>query len=88
MTESDGAKLARLGTDATKWAAEFVRALGAQSDQRDALDATPGGLLHGWFCSAIETGRAAGAAEEARTGNYAAGMSAALGADWRDATAS
>jgi hypothetical protein len=64
--ETDWALLDRMGTDATIWAQEFVRA--ATSGPREytqsagdlALDPTPGGFLHVWFCNAIEAGRAAG----------------------------
>lgn len=66
MDETDGAMLARLGTDAAKWADEFTRVLARMlsADPRleldDLLDGAPGGLVHVWFVNAIEAGRAAG----------------------------
>lgn len=73
---SDGELLAEMGTDAAKWAKEFSRSMDAR------LDSTPGERLHAWFCNAIEAGRTAGMAEEARTGAYRKGMEAALGSEW------
>ena len=59
--ETAGALLARLGTDATIWAQEFVlHALIYAESGDDPLDPAPGDFLHGWFANAIETGRDAG----------------------------
>lgn len=61
---SDGELLAKMGLDAENWAVEFH---GVVTDKvldgdlvSDLLDPTPGNLLHGWFCNAIEAGRSAG----------------------------
>lgn len=61
MSESDGEFLARMGTDAEVWAAEFVKVF-----PEAGLDPTPGEGLHGWFCNAIEAGRGEGYAEARR----------------------
>lgn len=53
--ESDGQVLARLGTDADKWAAEFARRFGADH-----------ALMLGWFASAIMAGHDAGRAERGK----------------------
>lgn len=45
----DGELLARMGTDAQKWAQEFVAIHGGDE-----------GLMISWFAGAIEAGRAAG----------------------------
>lgn len=59
--ESDGDLLARIGTDASLWALEFVlHALVYAEGGGDPLDPTPGDFLHGWFANAIEAGRTAG----------------------------
>lgn len=62
--------LEKAGTDAAQWAEAFVKTMRAQPDadvsreKPEALfDPTPGGLLHSWFCNAIERGRSAGYAE-------------------------
>jgi hypothetical protein len=73
--ETDGARLARMGTDGVVWARELAAALNGAgySDGTADIDPTPGGLLHVWVVNAIEAGRSAGysqgaaeAAEHAR----------------------
>jgi hypothetical protein len=73
--ESDGEKLARMGTDGVAWARELAAALNGAgyNDGTADIDPTPGGLLHVWVANAIEAGRSAGysqgaaeAAEHAR----------------------
>ena len=55
--ESDGELLARLGTDATKWAEDFIRSTLTGSDDYEV------GHVIGWFANAIEAGRMAGTSE-------------------------
>lgn len=56
--ETDGAILARMGTDAAAWAREMHDRLMASEEVY--LDPEPGALLHVWLANAIEAGRAAG----------------------------
>ncbi len=60
MSESDGKRLARMGTDAQKWAAEFMKLHGNKfsSDYEDNLGTWD--LMVTWFANAIEVGRSAG----------------------------
>lgn len=64
--ETDGAMLARLGTDGEKWAQEWLRLnpLGLLAANEDDLDA-----MRAWFANAIEAGRSAGYAEGKREDN-------------------
>lgn len=56
--ETDGPILARMGTDALKWAEEFNATVQEHPDiPRDM------GALISWFANAIEAGRAAGRRE-------------------------
>lgn len=63
--ETDGARLARMGTDAAKWAAEWVKVAEDISEHvamrcdtsRKLLDE---GWMITWFANAIEAGRNAG----------------------------
>lgn len=57
--ETDGALLARLGTDAEKWTREFLDRLLTHSQVLDPIDE---GWVLGWFANAIEAGRSAGIA--------------------------
>jgi hypothetical protein len=52
MSESDGATLARMGTDADKWATEFLK-------RNPTYDITHEALL-GWFANAIGAGESLG----------------------------
>ena len=55
MTESDGERLARMGTDARAWAEEFMTMhRGGVATDADLA------LMMSWFAAAIETGRSAG----------------------------
>jgi hypothetical protein len=56
--ESDGAVLARLGTDARKWTDEFIAVMG-RGVANGLLDANWGTIVS-WFANAIEAGRSAG----------------------------
>ena len=59
--ESDGDRLARMGTDATKWADRFVALFqGMMVGRANQVDED---LMIGWFAGAIETGRLAGTSE-------------------------
>ena len=51
--ESDGERLARMGTDAQLWAEEFIKQHGYAPGINEHL-------MFSWFASAIETGRSAG----------------------------
>jgi len=56
MTMTDGELLAEMGTDAQKWAQEFIRRFGG----RERCAFIDEGLMIGWFANAIEAGRDAG----------------------------
>lgn len=62
--DSDGQILARMGTDALKWAEEFTRIRAEVGHEFDE-----GGMI-GWFASAIEVGRAAGRRETCPHGDW------------------
>lgn len=64
--ETAGELLARLGTDAQAWAAEFVRRFAGETVGETAPHAVDEGLMIGWFANAIETGRSAGMASHGR----------------------
>lgn len=63
-SETDGEKLARLGTDAAKWVVEMHRVF----LERDGayLDPEQGELLHVWVVAMLEAGRSAGYARGRR----------------------
>lgn len=50
MIKTDGERLAEMGTDAQKWADEFMAIFG---ERRDDIDS---GLMIGWFANAIMAG--------------------------------
>lgn len=50
---TDPELLSHMGTDAAKWASEFVKLHGGDE-----------GLMLGWFANAIEAGRSAGHADD------------------------
>lgn len=57
--QSDGDLLGQMGTDAAKWAAEFMRIARAGDIIDGRSDDTEEWMI-GWFANAIEAGRAAG----------------------------
>lgn len=61
--ETDDELLARLGTDAEKWAEEFVSMFRASVVSR-APGSVDEGVMIGWFANAIEAGRSAGLVDE------------------------
>lgn len=55
MPESSGDFLTRLGTDAEKWAIEFIKAASGLN-LNELIDSSPGGFVFGWFANAISAG--------------------------------
>jgi hypothetical protein len=54
--DEDGDLLGRMGTDAQKWAAEFVRVFQEVAVRPEPTDLE--GMMIGWFANAIEAGAA------------------------------
>lgn len=83
--ETDGALLARLGTDGAAWAEAFSETAFMLAARRDEGDGSPesmalalakllsedepGDWLHGWFANAIEAGWSAGYSAAKREDN-------------------